>query len=178
MSHDDDVFAQIARKTMDTIEKYGHEVRYIFPVDPSDRTAFAYTVGRTLKGRPELLVTGGISKEVMHFMCNEAAAIDDKTPLMDGMELPAGALLEGFPVRVVAADPVDGEMYGAIDLFGLAGMSALQLVWPDMDGDFPGDPDYSLPEYAQPLYPEASCGREESACSMDPCLDVRRDREA
>lgn len=153
-SHADKMNA-LEKKMMDDIIEFGHQVIFVFPTPNDPGHTFWYSVGRTVKDRPELLITGPLNQQVGQWMINEAAKIDDEYPLQAGQEIPAGALLDGYPVRVVKAEPTDAEMFSATSAFGEDDVTALQLVWPDKQGNFPGDPDYDE-RFVQPLFPVES----------------------
>lgn len=142
----------IAKRTMETIIKHGHEVRFIFP-NSSNGYRFWYSVGRSLNYLPEFLLTGPLAPGVGHWIINEAAKLYDKEPFGAGDELPSGTLLEGYPVRIVKVDnPERAEMFGATDHF--SDVTALQIVWPDMNGYFPGESGYEYDDKVQPIFGE------------------------
>lgn len=99
--------------------------------------AYSYTIGRTLKGRPELLISGLPSDISAEYLAN-AVALDDVVPF--GWGEPRRYVFGeqmAFPVEI---DPWSAQMFTAIASFGQ--ITALQLLWPDDAGAFPGDPDY------------------------------------
>lgn len=102
--------------------------------EAGDDVPFAYTVGMIPAGLPELVLSG-LPMEVLHELINIAADAHL------GQELTAGGTAEGLasvPLRVIACDP--GAPVGvARALYGPA-VTAVQLVWPDRDGAFPGEP--------------------------------------
>lgn len=145
----------IAKKQMDDIIAKGHQVMCIFPTEESIAEGgashyFFYTVGRTVKERPELLLTGPLDNRVAGWVLNEAARMDDTEPFTPGMEIPANVLLNQYPVRIVEANPEAAEMNQALDLFG-DDVTALQIIWPDMEGRFPGEPDFAF-EDDEPVF--------------------------
>ena len=142
----------IAKRTMENIIKYGHEVRFIFPTDEDpDGCQFWYSVGRSLKYQPEFLITGPLGPTVGQWIVNQAAKLYDEAPFAAGDELPADTLLDGFPVRIIkVTDPEEAEMFGATEHF--SDVTALQIVWPDANGKFPGEPGYKYDDDVQPLY--------------------------
>lgn len=93
----------------------------------------AYTVGRTLWDRPELLIVGPFSQDEMAQMLTEAVAADDRNPIN------AGAIVEldSRPLQAIDADP--GAFVGAMAVFGV--LRGLQLLWPTPGTSaFPGLP--------------------------------------
>jgi hypothetical protein len=114
------------------------------------RPNFAYSVGRSLSDLPELLVTGTISMQIMQYMINEADRMEreEGIKIEDGYMFAENELLQHYPVKVVAVDPRASEMFESISIGG-DNITALQLVWPDMEGNFPG-PDFN-PKFSQPV---------------------------
>lgn len=146
----DDMIAAMNRETMQMITRFGHQVISVFPTTPEEGVPFSYTVGRTGKGRPELLITGPLDPRIMGHLLNDAAYLDDNEPLQPGSVL--DGLLRGYPVQVVKADPYLGEMFQAFRFYDTDDIDALQLVWPDQGGHFPGDPGYDYPPEVQPVH--------------------------
>lgn len=134
-----DKFEFLKKHEMDTIIKNGHQVRYIMADD--DHESFAYSVGRTVRDRPELLVTGPLDPQTLMVMINEAAAYDDQHGLEPG-EYPAATLL-ACPIRVVTVPDLEvAQMYGVTNQFGTDDTSALQIVWPDAQDRWPDNPEF------------------------------------
>lgn len=150
--------AALARwaQTLSIIESYGHQIISVFPNedDPPTTVPFSYTVGRILKGRPELVITGPIAPNVAGAILNDTCAADDDEPLEPGQD--RERLLVGYPLHVVEADPVAAEMFQAIRFAELSGtddsVRALQLVWPDPQKRFPWDEGYEYPPFVQPVH--------------------------
>ena len=136
----------LAKQTMETIAKSGHQVRLIFGSD--EQPSFAYSIGRTVKDRPELFVIGQLDPNTLGYIVNRVAELDDETPLSAGMDL--DQVLEGFKVRLVEVRDLEAaQMFGVTTHFSDA--TALQVLWPDMEGNFPGEPGYHT-EYEQPVF--------------------------
>lgn len=132
---------------MDTILEHGHQVVVVRDPDDID-SPFAYTVGRAVKDRPELLLTGPVPPTIL----NDLAKYDDGQPLSGGDVLLADTILTGYPVRIEVADPMAASMFQAIRLFG-DDVTALQMLWPDPQGLFPGEDGYAYAADVQPFYP-------------------------
>lgn len=96
------------------------------PIHPQP---FAYTVGRTLLGRPELLVTG-LEAERARTLIDEVVALDDQRPFQPG-HIADSAL---GPCRLIACDT--GLAYGAMAAFGVGRIKTMQILWPS-DGAYP-----------------------------------------
>ena len=137
----------VHKKLMDTIIERGHAVASIHGSE--DGPPFSYTVGRTLKGRPELFITGPIDARIQMAILNDAVRVDEETPLKPGQE--RDGLLQRFSTRIVEIDPQAASMFVARNFFG-DDVRALQIVWPDPDGRFPGDPRFSFPADHQPVF--------------------------
>jgi hypothetical protein len=144
----------ITRDSLETIIEYGHQVVAVFDDgrQPDGFVPFAYTVGRTAKGRPELLIAGPLPMQHMGVILNDLATYDDENPLTTGIDLPPSTILSGMPVRIIAADPVAAEMNQALNLFGDE-VTALQVLWPDKRGLLPGDHFCEVPPGIQPTFP-------------------------
>lgn len=122
------------------IDQQGFMVQAVFPKDAEQGPAFAYTVGLTAKGLPELLVAG-VPHEVAAQILTEAVP-----PLVEGL-IRAGAPWQcpewmGPHMQVVVVPPVVGVMGGAYRLYGVESVAGLQLLWADTRGRFPFHPDY------------------------------------
>lgn len=95
---------------------------------------YAYTIGRSMAGRPELLITG-LDAEAARAILEHVAQRDesaprplaagDVTPWIDGKQ----------PFKVIEAEP--GILSGALLAFGIGRVTALQLLWPDAHGRYP-----------------------------------------
>lgn len=138
----------LAKQTMERIAKYGHEVRTVFPNEGDEGTCFAYSIGRAAFDRPELLIYGNLPPTTMGYIINQVAALDDGS-LCAGREL--DEVIQQYRVRLVDVhDLEEAEMFGVTDHFSDA--TALQILWPDPEGNFPGDADYDADKYVQPTF--------------------------
>lgn len=140
-------FDAFDEETARVIREYGHQVVGVFPTEGDDGAPFAYTVGRTLSGRPELLITGPLRPDIACAILNYAAEVDDGTPLEPGDR---DDILVGYTARIVEVDPWASQMFQAVRLFGEE-VRALQLVWPDPGGRFPWDEGWAYERDAQPV---------------------------
>jgi hypothetical protein len=117
---------------------------------------FSYTIGRTDRGKPELIAVG----------LPPATAQAIFNSINDGMEPETvGEVIEGvanFPLRLGAVSDaaIDEYMVQAVarqERVAGPRPAALQVVYPDPEGRYPGDEGYSLPPELQPvLAPEAN----------------------
>lgn len=108
--------------------------------------AFAYTVGLVDQGRPELVMFG-LPMNVMHVLLNDLAASDLPAP---------GSLVHevaNMPLRLDVVDPARSSEFLTVAAAHARGtVDAVQVVWPDREGRFPGDPGFDVElGKAQPL---------------------------
>lgn len=106
---------------------------------------WAYTIGNTDRGMPEIVMTG-LDPRLMHQLLNDAAEkrIDEEKPLVAGDFV---SEIAGVPLRVDAVHPsqIEGMMQQAVYREIRSGrnhraITAVQLVWPDAKGIYPGEP--------------------------------------
>jgi hypothetical protein len=142
----------LAKREMELIIEQGHQVQLIFPHEGDEGVPFAYSVGRSVKDRPELLVTGPLPGNMLGYIVNRVAELDDENEISAGDEL--DDVLSGYPVRIVEVANLDhAEMFGVTQHFMDA--TALQILWPDKEGRFPGDEGYTT---NQPVYDKETVG--------------------
>lgn len=107
--------------------------------------SFAYSVGMTkMFGHPEIAIFG-LSPDLMHRIINLIGeAVKDGRQFSDSET--ASGFLEGFDVRFSKAARSHYEEH-----FGYASWyykgddyTVLQCLWPDRQGRFPSDPDFSM----------------------------------
>lgn len=129
---------EYVRGVLDTIETCGHVVQYVFDHD-EETPPFAYTVGLcTREGHPYELACSGVAP-------NEASTLLNATPEImvrdgiqpgEGVEIPD--VLVGLPPRLrLCTDtgnfPLARAIYGEFS-------PTWQVLYPDPDGRYPGDP--------------------------------------
>lgn len=120
----------------------GMQVQYIFG---DDGPAFCYSEGRSLFGKPELVVYGSLPPQVLQYMVNRVAEIDPRE------ECELDEVLEGYPVKLVKVRSVrEAGMFGAARINEDA--EAFQILWPDAEGRWPDDPEFSYGPEAQPIF--------------------------
>lgn len=130
---------------VELIAEHGWMVQGVFPTEHDREAPFAYTVGLTVAGLPELVISG-LPADIAQQLLNAAA----KQTL--GSELRPGQTLAGIAsvdFRIVDAPAAEVNM--ARHLYPDKTVRALQLVWPDEGGAYPGDSAWSL-DGAQPVY--------------------------
>jgi hypothetical protein len=126
--------------------------RYGWAVQGVQRSAlhapFSYTVGLTLRGLPELVVTGR-GAVASAIVLNDAARL-----LVDRAAAPEpGALLAvgGGQLEVVSLPHPEAHLFVATGLFGEDVVSALQLVWADAQQRWPWDARHGGGRGGQPV---------------------------
>lgn len=129
------------------IATHGWAVRLVAPRVGEAGVPFAYTVGLTAQGLPEVIELG-LPSDVGHRFLNLVA-----TELTNGRRFQAPTVVRDLtvgdqPVAFLrAADTSDltaaAELYGSVD--------ALQLVWSDSTGRLPWEPGFGPGPEAQPL---------------------------
>jgi Domain of unknown function (DUF4262) len=127
--HPDGTTEEYLAELRQTMLETGWAVQYV----ESDRMPFAYTVGLTRYGLPELLVTGVAPRPAARMLNTLGRrAVRGERPL-PGMQiaLPAGPLIE----MVEVANP-DVYLIFAGAMFGDE-VTALQAVWVDSRGHWP-----------------------------------------
>lgn len=136
-----DTFMESAREG---ILDHGHVVHY----DDSRNRIYrnlprAFTAGRTMWERPELMISGPFTEEQMSEMLDEAVAIDATTTQLQPQ---ARMELNGRPFLAVEADR--SAFMVAMGIFGH--LRGLQLVWLNADGT-PGEAQVTRPPNTNPL---------------------------
>ncbi|HKD87502.1 MAG TPA: DUF4262 domain-containing protein, partial [Streptosporangiaceae bacterium] len=111
------------------------------------RPPWAYTVGLTAAGRPELVVTGMSRSRAAHLLDDVAAHVLHAGPLVPGEQ----HALEGGPlIEVVELTEPSAHLVMAVELFG-KGIRAQQLVHADDRGHWPWDVGYRGVRGGQPV---------------------------
>ena len=126
-----------------TMLESGWAVQYV----ESDRMPFAYTIGLTRYGLPELLVTGVAPRRAARMLNTLGRrAVSGERPV-PGMQiaLPAGALVE-----MVEVEHPDVYLVFAGAMFGDE-VTALQVVWVDSRGRWPWAANFDDGRGTQPV---------------------------
>ena len=129
------------------VEEYGWAIQGV----EGDRVhpPWAYTVGLTLRGLPELVVTGVRllkARDLLNEWAYEA--------VHRGERLAPGQLLRcphGSEVEIVELAHPDAHLATAVALFQGATLRALQLVWSDDRGHWPWDVGFRSRRGGQPV---------------------------
>ncbi len=134
----DDYLAEIRAK----IRGRGWTVQYV----EDDRVPYAYTIGMTRHGLPELLMTGVSPPRALQLL----GGIVDSAP---DVKVPAPGerlILRGTLVEVVEVEHPDAHMNAAIAIYG-SEVRALQLVWADWRGRWPWAAGFNNGRATQPV---------------------------
>lgn len=136
------------------IDRVGWMVLGVFPTadDPDDTSPFAYTVGLTAHGYPELVIAGCLDVRIMHELLNNLAdrVYDTAARFTHGQRL--ADVIHGLPT-VIVDGPLNDTLWpgSAVARYGRDKVRLQQLVWPDPQGRFPWEDGYDLDKYRQPL---------------------------
>lgn len=137
---------EIQERVFNGILDDGYVIQYV-PADTDSvihrGTSCAYTVGRSMQGRPEFMVTG-LPAEEAHKALDLLVMADNLVPLEAG----GGVTVKDGSYRLVEAEPTIA--LGAVQTFPSA--RVLQGLWPSPAGTYP-DQDEQL-EMLQPVFPK------------------------
>jgi uncharacterized protein DUF4262 len=124
-----------------TIVEHGWMVQGVFPTTESvargETLTFAYTVGLTAKGLPEMILVG-LPLDGAADWLNDAARQAVERGAVE-LDTDVDGIIAGVSVRFTAT--TTAPLSVARRLYG-AGVRAVQMLWPDDQGRFPGDPAY------------------------------------
>jgi hypothetical protein len=141
----DEIVANLTSRVLDE----GHVVEYI-PADAGSLIhqgqPYAYTVGRTLMGRPELLVTGMSLPAAKHVL-DSLVRLDDVAALLPGTYARVESAGTALKMKLILAD--SAPLLHALVTFGLTRVDALQAIWPRAGG-YPSENERWA---EQPLHP-------------------------
>lgn len=132
----EDRFDEYLIKLAGMIRQFGWVVQGVFPVKDDD-LGFAYTVGLTAAGLPELVVSGAFGTQAQDLL-NAAARIHAGSELKPGTERDD---IANVPFRIIPAP--NAEVGVANRMYGPR-VCAVQLCWPEVDGSWPPTPRQEL----------------------------------
>ena len=135
------------------IDEFGWSVVVV----PDGEPTFGYSVGLTEQDLPEIFMSGNLHPETIQTLINTVAqqAVGrehEGEMLVPGTEL-RDVLANDLTLGVATCNPVAAEMNVALGFFGKERVRAVQLVWPDPEGNMPWDAEWSMGDGVQPLYP-------------------------
>lgn len=142
--------ANFAKQYLNTIrsmiQKSGQAVQAVTGEIP-----FAYTIGNYERGLPELLVIG-VAIEPVHQLLNELGRKmrDSGQPIVDGQLLDTGGRVK---IKAIRANRMAHEHYTLMvgRVYETDDYEVMQILIPDLDGNFPGDENCDPAFAAQPV---------------------------
>jgi hypothetical protein len=143
-------FEDYVRRQTELIRTRGWAVTIVLPTEDPQGTPFAYTVGLTALGRPELIIAG-IDPEISAELLDDLAQrVYDQAPrFTHGQRI--SDLLAGYDAVIVEGPATEALHPGAaFARYGRDHVTLQQVVWPDPDGRFPWEPGYTIRPQAQP----------------------------
>lgn len=135
------------RWLVETVDRVGWAVLSVAPREGSDDVEewFSYTIGlgKTF-GWPEIICFG-LGTETRKLMLNDAVDECRRRSLKPSPGTRLSEVLEGFDVMLAAGEQIADHYFGSAMWFnrdqGISrDVARLQLLWPDENGRFPGDP--------------------------------------
>ncbi|WP_067688625.1 DUF4262 domain-containing protein [Actinoplanes awajinensis] len=141
------------REQTEIIQQYGWAVVHVLPSDedPEGTVPFAYTVGLTADGRPELLIAG-LPPDLGHQLLNELAGRvhEEHARFRHGRRV--SDLIVEQDVTILTGTPTEELWPGAaLARYGRSTSLLQQIVWPDPGNRFPWQEGYDTADYPQPL---------------------------
>lgn len=114
------------------ITRYGWAVQYVEA--GGGRPGWAYTVGLTPLGAPELVITGKPPDEACDLLNRVAEHVLHAEPPEPGEQIP---LVAGPLVEIVEVQRPDVHLLTSVTFYGAEQVRGLQLVWADARGHWP-----------------------------------------
>lgn len=131
---------------MDTIVMYGYAITGVDDAEPP----YFYTVGRTLQGLPELMISGLDPLRSVAILNTAAEQGLDMSAA--GTRVPDLIQPDDYVAGAIACDVDRAELLVAKHMFEPdRTVTALQIVWPDRDNRLPTDDGFTS-EFPQPIY--------------------------
>jgi hypothetical protein len=130
--------SSIQRKIHSDVAAQGWSWIWVFDPD-GERPPFAYSIGfGSSFDHPEVIVAGLPEETSESVLSSVQAMLAEGVTYGDGDT--SGDILEGFDVqfREIPQDLLISSLAQASVFYGDRPFAALQLVWPDRDGNFPG----------------------------------------
>jgi hypothetical protein len=130
------------------IAEYGFMVQKVAGMGSDERwPQFAYTVGLTAMGHPEILCHGLPLDSAQSFLIEIGDRVRNGSVFSGGMTT-RELTRDGLPLTFIEATDTSDLVVGAM-IYG--SVRALQLVWPDPQGRFPWEPGCIMNHDQQPL---------------------------
>lgn len=139
-------FDSYLKQLRDIVNRAGWTVQGVFPVKQDD-VWFAYTIGMTAHGLPELLISG-LEGNQAQAVLNTAAGLHLTAEMQPGTSN-TDIAADDLELRIIAAPRAEIGM--AQRFYGpRVHVHAVQLVWPDDAGNYPGP--FWSPKFKQELF--------------------------
>jgi hypothetical protein len=143
----------VVRRQSEIIDRVGWAVTAVLPTpdDPDTAGPFAYTVGLTAHGHPELAIAGLDPATAQALLNDLASRVFDKAERFShGQHV--SDLIVGYDAVIVDGPPTPKLWPGAaVGRYGADHVRLQQIVWPDADGRFPWQDGYTFDADVQPL---------------------------
>lgn len=160
MSSRDQRMQQFYAKVRAMVREHGWIVQGVMPTaaDPPGTIPFAYTIGLTDAGLPELIISWPGQPGMARDLLNNAAGGHLKDEIQHGQILDYVA---NIPSRAIAADPHKAEIQQAYNYVNDPDrvrdkIRLIQILWPDANGRFPDEDGYNFVDFPQEMWPLAS----------------------
>ncbi len=134
-------------KLLEMIEQYGWAVQYVMAGDQPGDVEFAYTVGLTTLGHPEVVIQGLPPDSAKTYLNIVGRGVRDGSRFEPGL---ITTDLPGLPVRCAFIAVEDSSELVAIEQI-YDEVEAVQFVWPDSADHLPWEPGWRNPPGCQPL---------------------------
>ena len=124
----------------DDIEKYGYHVTYV--MEEKDFTPFGYSTGLYKNfGIPEVFVSGLPNGLTNTIITNYAEIFKDKSiPFNEKLD----NLIDRFLVYLIPVETslIEEKVLASLRLYDGIGFDSVQVIYPDLNGLFPGEVGY------------------------------------
>ena len=124
----------------DDIEKYGYHVTYV--MEEKDFTPFGYSTGLYKNfGIPEVFVSGLPNGLTNTLITNYAEIFKDKSiPFNEKLD----NLIDRFSVYLIPVESslIEEKVLASLRLYDGIGFDSVQVIYPDLNGLFPGEGGY------------------------------------
>ena len=134
----------------DSIDSVGWAIAHILPVPGDDSPVFAYTIGLTACGSPELLTSGLRPPTAQSLLNHLARQMHDNAVRYTHRQRLDDLPGEYTPIIIDGAATTQLRPVLAFARYGEHRVRLQQLVWPDPQHHYPWDADYDH-RYDQPL---------------------------
>jgi hypothetical protein len=143
----------LVRRIDQTINQIGWAVIMVVPPEdnPDTLVPYAYTVGLTARGFPELLISG-LNPYLCHKLLNDLAKrVYGTGRRFTHLEI-IDDLIENLDAAIVVGQPT-AVLHPSVALarYGAGRVRLQHVAWPDPHGRFPWQPDNTIAAQAQPL---------------------------